>query len=76
MFDYTGVYRVLNQITASFQKVITLTKELDTATFNLRVVSGANAEEARGLIDDYNKLAKQLGATTVEIANAANEWLN
>ena len=76
MFDYTGVYRVLNQITASFQKVITLTKELDTATFNLRVVSGANAEEARGLIDDYNKLAKQLVATTVEIANAANEWLN
>nr|DAG27520.1 MAG TPA: chromosome segregation ATPase [Caudoviricetes sp.] len=76
MFDYTGVYRVLNQITASFQKVITLTKELDTAIFNLRVVSGANAEEARGLIDDYNKLAKQLGATTVEIANAANEWLN
>lgn len=75
MFDYTGVYRVLNKIMASFQNVIGLSKELDTAMFNLRVVSGDSREEAQGLISDYNDLAKQLGATTVEIANAANEWM-
>lgn len=75
MFDYTGVYRVLNKIMASFQNIIGLSKELDTAMFNLRVVSGDSREEAKGLISDYNDLAKQLGATTVEIANAANEWM-
>ena len=75
MFDYTGVYRVLNKVMASLQKVIQLSKELDTAMFNLRVVSGYNRSEAKGLISDYNDLAKQLGATTVEIANAANEWM-
>lgn len=75
MFDYTGVYRVINKMAASLRNVVQLSKELDTAMFNLRVVSGDSREEAKGLISDYNDLAKQLGATTVEIANAANEWM-
>ena len=76
MFDYTGVYRVLNKLMASISKIIQLTKELDTAMFNLRVVTGGSREDATGLIRDYRALADQLGATTVQIANAANEWLN
>ena len=76
MFDYTGVYRVLNKLMASISKIIQLTKELDTAMFNLRVVTGGSREDATGLIRDYRTLADQLGATTVQIANAANEWLN
>ena len=76
MFDYTGVYRILNKLMASVSKIIQLTKELDTAMFNLRVVTGGSREDATGLIRDYRTLADQLGATTVQIANAANEWLN
>ena len=76
MFDYTGVYRVLNKLMASFSKVVQLSKELDSTMFNLRVVTGDSREETVGLIGDYRKLADQLGATTVQIANAANEWLN
>ena len=75
MFDYTGVYRILNNLRASVSKIIQLTKELDTAMFNLRVVTGGSREDATGLIRDYRALADQLGATTVQIANAANEWL-
>lgn len=75
MFDYTGVYRILNKLMASVSKIIQLTKELDTAMFNLRVVTGGSREDATGLIRDYRALADQLGATTVQIANAANEWL-
>ena len=75
MFDYTGVYRILNKLMASISKIIQLTKELDTAMFNLRVVTGGSREDATGLIRDYRALADQLGATTVQIANAANEWL-
>ena len=75
MFDYTGVYRVLNKLMASFSKVVQLSKELDSTMFNLRVVTGDSREETVGLIGDYRKLADQLGATTVQIANAANEWL-
>lgn len=76
MFDYTGVYRVLNKLMASFSKIVQLSKELDSTMFNLRVVTGDSREETVGLIGDYRKLADQLGATTVQIANAANEWLN
>lgn len=76
MFDYTGVYRVLNKLMASVSKIIQLSKELDSTMFNLRVVTGDSREETVGLIGDYRKLADQLGATTVQIANAANEWLN
>ena len=76
MFDYTGVYRVLNKLMASVSKIIQLSKELDSTMFNLRVVTGDSREETAGLIGDYRKLADQLGATTVQIANAANEWLN
>lgn len=75
MFDYTGVYRVLNKLMASVSKIIQLSKELDSTMFNLRVVTGDSREETVGLIGDYRKLADQLGATTVQIANAANEWL-
>lgn len=76
MFDYTGVYRVLNKLMASFSKIVQLSKELDSTMFNLRVVTGDSREETVGLIGDYRKLADQLGATTVQIANAASEWLN
>ena len=76
MFDYNGVYRILNEITQTLQKVISLSKELDTATFNIQVVTGQTREETSGLITEYRKLGDELGATTIQIANAANEWLN
>ena len=43
---------------------------------NVRVVTGATAEEAQALARGYTQLAKELGVTTVEIANSANEWVN
>lgn len=75
MFDYNGVYRVLNKLSQSLQKVVNLAKELDNATFNIQVVTGQSREETSSLITEYRKLGDQLGATTIQIANAANEWL-
>lgn len=76
MFDYNGVYRVLNKLSRGLQQIVALTKQLDQATFNIQVVTGQSRNEVSGLITSYRKLADQLGATTVQIANAANEWLN
>lgn len=75
MFDYNGVYRVLNKLSRGLQQIIALTNQLDQATFNIQVVTGQSRNEVSGLITSYRKLADQLGATTVQIANAANEWL-
>lgn len=75
MFDYNGVYRVLNRITQGLRQVVQQVTELDTAMFNLQVASGSNREEVSALINDYSKLAKQLHTTTTQIAASANEWL-
>lgn len=76
MFDYSGVYRILNRLSRGLQQIIALTNQLDQATFNIQVVTGQTREETSGLITEYRKLGDELGATTIQIANAANEWLN
>lgn len=74
--DFGIAAKVLNKIPQDIQKVIQYTKELDAAMTNVRVVTGASAEEAQMLARGYTQLAKELGVTTVEVANSANEWVN
>lgn len=50
-------------------------QELDAAATDLAIVTGSNSQEAYALLGQYNALAKQLGATTTQVANAADEWL-
>lgn len=72
--DFGVAAKLLNKIPQDIQKVIQYTKELDAAMTNVRVVTGASAEEAKTLARGYTQLAKELGVTTVEVANSANEW--
>ena len=72
--DFGIAAKLLNKIPQDIQKVIQYTKELDAAMTNVRVVTGATAEEAQTLARGYTQLAKELGVTTVEVANSANEW--
>lgn len=74
--DFGVAAKILNKIPQDIQKVIQYTKELDAAMTNIRVVTGASAEEAQTLARGYTQLAKELGITTVEVANSANEWVN
>lgn len=48
---------------------------LDKAVVNLQIASGKSREEAKELVKSYSKLAKELGATTIEVANSADTWL-
>lgn len=72
--DFGIAAKLLNKIPRDIQKVIQYTKELDAAMTNVRIVTGASAEEAKTLAKQYTQLAKELGSTTTEIANSANEW--
>lgn len=74
--DFGIAAKLLNKIPQDIQKVIQYTKELDAAMTNIRVVTGASAEEAQALTRGYTQLAKELRVTTVEIVNSANEWIN
>lgn len=75
MFDFSIVNRTINSVQRGFQKIIQLTKELNQALTNIRIVTGYNEQQARSLMVTYQKLGKELGATTQEVANSANEWL-
>ena len=77
MFSFGMVgYRIVGKISQAFQKVIGYAQQLDQAMVNIQIVTGKTREEAFNLMDTYNKLAKQLGSTTTEIANSANVWFN
>ena len=75
VFDYGIAMRALNSIPQAFRKIYDLTTQLDSALTNLRIVTGENNEGAQELMLTYNKLGKELGATTQQIAESANEWL-
>lgn len=75
VFDYGIAMRALNSIPQVFRKIYDLTTQLDSALTNLRIVTGENNEGAQELMLTYNKLGKELGATTQQIAESANEWL-
>ena len=49
--------------------------KLDQSLVNLQIATGKTREETRKLIKDYADLAKQLGATTAEVAESADTWL-
>ena len=49
--------------------------ELDKTMTDLQIASGKTREEIRELTEGYSKLAKEIGATTVEVAKSADTWL-
>lgn len=59
----------------TFRKMVGTARELDTSLFNLQVATGSTREETKALLDTYNHMAKELGATTTDIANGADAWL-
>lgn len=70
---------LLNQAFRTLQRtakqMITTAAELDKQLTELRIVTGQNYEDASRLVDSYNALAKELGATTAQVIDAADEWL-
>ena len=73
--NFGMVSRLISKVPQSLNRVKQTTQQLEQALMNLRVVTGYNREEGEALMVTYNKLSKQLGSTTVEVANAADAWL-
>lgn len=75
VFNYVLVYRGFQMLQEGIQKCLDTMKELDKAFTDIRLVTGGTQEETNQLAQDYNQLAKELGATTQEVAEGAGEWL-
>ena len=50
-------------------------KELDTIKTNIQMVSGTSDSDVNAMMSSYNAMAKSLGSTTKDVAEAANEFL-
>ena len=63
--------KVQKEIANVYQNIL----KLDEAMTDIRIVTGASVDEANSLMTSYNKLAKELGTTTTEVAKSASEWI-
>ena len=49
--------------------------ELDTAATSLALATGDGTSNAYDLLGQYNDLAQEVGATTMQVSDAADQWL-
>lgn len=75
MLSQMVVSTVFNSIANSIRGCIDYVIDLDEAMTNIRVVTMGTREEAEELLDTYNKLGQELGASTTDIAEGAVDWL-
>ena len=75
VFNYVAVYKGFTLLTEGIQKAIDTMKELDAAFTDIQMVTMDSDAQTAELAQSYNNLAKQLGATTTEVAEGAGEWL-
>lgn len=68
-------YVVIATATRAIRQIYTNVLELDKAITDLQIATGNTREETTELVKEYAKLAKEIGATTTEVAAAADTWL-
>lgn len=66
-----GVHALVQGLNQVYENVV----QLDEAVVNLQVATGYSREQTQALISDYSKYAKELGATTTQVAEASDTWL-
>ena len=71
MLATQAVYGSLRKLEEGVQFI----KDLNVELTNAQVVTGMTNEEIEKLGVRYNQLAKEMGATTVEVAQGSLEWL-
>lgn len=66
-----GVHALQQALYGIYQNVV----DIDKAVTDLQVATGGTRDSARELVAEYSEMAMELGATTVEVASAADTWL-
>lgn len=71
MIGTQAIYGSLQQIREGVQYIKDLNKEMT----NIQIVSGMSSKSIQQLAIDYNKLAKELSVTTLDVAKGSLEWI-
>lgn len=72
MTGYLMVFREINKASQNAKQSI---QEIDKAVTDLSIATGQSRESVGALVNDYNKLAKNLSSTTTQITSAADDYL-
>ena len=73
--NYSLVYQGIAKLRQALTDVIQKTKEFNKTMIDIQIVTGSNASEVSKMIDTYNDYAKELGVTTQQVAESANQFL-
>lgn len=68
-------WKIVSAIINGIKNAISTVKELDKALVSLQIASGGTRQSAEELLVTYNELGRELGATTLDIADAATQWI-
>lgn len=68
-------FEIIQRIRQGMSEIIQITKELDADLVDLQIASGATREEMYNMLSSFADLGNQLGRTTRDISEAANDWL-
>lgn len=75
---YTGanlLQDALHKIVEAGKEAVDTVKELNDIGTDLQMATGADRDTINQYMASYNDLGKEIGATTTDVAQAADEWL-
>lgn len=75
---YTGanlLQDALHKVVEAGKEAIDTVKELNDIGTDLQMATGADRGTINQYMESYNDLGKEIGATTTDVAQAADEWL-
>ena len=78
-FSFGGVagiaHKAISAIGDAAKDAVADVRALDEAITDLRIATGKSYSYVSGLLKEYNKLAKDLGSTTIPVSESADTWL-
>ena len=72
---YYAVSTIIQTIAENISGCINYVKDLDKAMTNVRVVTMDSQEATEDLLETYNEIGQKFGASTVDVAEGAVDWL-
>ena len=72
---FLGAGTVLMAGVNTVKRMVSTVEDLNKAATDLQMVTGNNSQQTAELLQSYNKLGTQLGATTSEVASSASDFL-
>lgn len=62
-------------IVNALKNMVSTIKELDGAITDLQIATGSSRKDTEALLGTYTQIGKEMGATTLDVAKASDNWL-